>query len=162
MKQTLADGSHILQTTTATVAAIAMVDPSHPEIKHDGSLEIFSSSQGDSQTLTTIFDPVSKEHIDFTSDSKVAHVVTMPSLPPERSSARKVDLGAFSMVYAGSAAGTGQAVTVQAQAIAPQASNGTEPKTQSLGTETMEGVQATERASGKPFPPAPSATTKTW
>ena len=50
--------------------------------------------------------------------------------------------GAFSMVFAGSATGAGQAVTVQAQAIAPQASNGADPRTESLGTETMEGIQA--------------------
>jgi hypothetical protein len=141
MKQTLADGSHIVQTTTATVAR----DSDGRTVRIQklttmGPWRTSGSSQGDSQTLTTIFDPVSKEHINFTSDNKVAHVVTMPPLPPGAPGGAE---GAFSMVYAGSAVGAGQAVTVQAQAIAPQASNGAEPKTESLGTETMEGVQAT-------------------
>jgi len=141
MKQTLADGSHIVQTTTATVAR----DSDGRTVRIQklttmGPWRTSGSSQGDSQTLTTIFDPVSKEHINFTSDNKVAHVVTMPPLPPGASVGTE---GAFSMVYAGSAAGAVQGVTVQAQAIAPQASNGAEPKAESLGTETMESIQAT-------------------
>ena len=141
MKQTLSDGSHIVQTTTATVAR----DSDGRTVRVQkltmmGPWKSSGSSQGDSQTLTTIFDPVSKEHIDFTSDNKVAHVVTMPPLPPGAPVGAE---GAVSMVFAGSAAGAGQAVTVQAQAIAPQASNGADPKTESLGTETMEGIQAT-------------------
>ena len=140
MKQTLADGSHIVQTTTATVARDSEGRTVRiQKLTTMGPWRSSGSSQGDSQTLTTIFDPVSKEHIDFTSDNKVAHVVTMPPLPPGGA----VAAGAFSMAYAGSVAATGQAVTVQAQAIAPQASNGADPKTESLGTETMEGIQAT-------------------
>jgi hypothetical protein len=141
MKQTLADGSHIVQTTTATVAR----DGDGRTVRIQklttmGPWRSSGSSPGDSQTLTTIFDPVSKEHIDFTSENKVAHVVTMPPLPPGAPMGAE---GAFSMVFAGSAAGAGQAVTVQAQAIAPQASNGADPKTESLGTETIEGIQTT-------------------
>lgn len=140
MKQTLSDGSHIVQTTTAIVAR----DSDGRTVRVQkltmmGPWKSSGSSQGDSQTLTTIFDPVSKEHIDFTSDNKVAHVVTMPPLPPGAPVGAE---GAVSMVFAGSAAGAGQAVTVQAQAIAPLASNGADPKTESLGTETMEGIQA--------------------
>ena len=150
MKQTLADGSHIVQTTTATVAR----DSDGRTVRIQklttmGPWRSSGSSQGDSQTLTTIFDPVSKEHIDFTSDNKVAHVVTMPPLPPGAPGGAEA---AFSMAYAGSVAGTGQAVTVQAQAIAPQASNGAEPKTESLGTETMEGIQATGTRSHDTIP----------
>jgi hypothetical protein len=153
MKQTLADGSHIVQTTTATVAR----DSDGRTVRIQklttmGPWRTSGSSQGDSQTLTTIFDPVSKEHIDFTSDNKVAHVVTMPPLPPLPPGASVGTEGAFSMVYAGSAAGAGQAVTIQAQAIAPQASNGAEPKTESLGTETMEGIPATGTRIRKTIP----------
>jgi hypothetical protein len=144
MKQTLADGSHIVQTTTATVAR----DSDGRTVRVQklttmGPWRTSGSSQGDSQTLTTIFDPVSKEHIDFTSDSKVAHVVTMPPLPPPPPGAPAGAEGAFSMAYAGPVTGTGQPVTIQAHAIAPQMSNGAEPKTESLGTQTIEGIQAT-------------------
>ncbi len=150
MKQTLADGSHIVQTSTATVAR----DSDGRTVRIQklttmGPWRTSGSSQGGSQTLTTIFDPVSKEHIDFTSDNKVAHAVTMPPLPPGAPAGTE---GAFSMVYAGSIAGAGQAVTVQAQGVAPQASNGAEPKTESLGTETMEGIQATGTRSRNTIP----------
>ena len=83
MKQTLADGSHIVQTTTATVARDS--DGRTVRIQKLSTIGPWRSadfSQGSSQTLTTIFDPVTKEHIDYTSDSKVAHVLAMPPLPP--------------------------------------------------------------------------------
>jgi hypothetical protein len=156
MKQTLADGSHIVQTTTATVAR----DSDGRTVRIQklttiGPWRSSGSSQGDSQTLTTIFDPVSKEHIDFTSDTKVAHAVTMPPLPPLAPAGAE---GPFAMAYAGSAGGAGEAVTVRARAAAPlqavasQANNGAQPKTESLGTRTMEGIQATGTRTTKTIP----------
>ena len=53
------------------------------------------------------------------------------------------------MAYTGSAAGAGEAVTVHARAVAPlqtvapQANDAAQPKTEALGTRTMEGIQAT-------------------
>src|SRR3984885_10168767 len=99
MKQTLADGSHIAQTTTATVAR----DSDGRTVRIQklttmGPWRSSGSSQGNSENLTTIFDPVSKEHIDFTSDNKVAHVVTMPPLPTGAPAGAE---GAFSMAYGG-------------------------------------------------------------
>jgi hypothetical protein len=159
MKQTLADGSHIDQTTTANVAR----DSDGRTVRIQklttiGPWRSSGSSQGDSQTLTTIFDPVSKEHIDFTSDTKVAHVVTMPSLPPLTPPGPAGAEGAFAMAYAGSAAGAGEAVTVQARTaiplrtVAPLANNGAQPKTESLGTRTIEGIQATGTRTTKTIP----------
>jgi hypothetical protein len=146
MKQTLADGTHIVQTTTATVAR----DSDGRTVRIQklttiGPWKSSGSSQGDSETLTTIFDPVSKEHIDFTSDRKVAHVVTMPPLPPDAPGGGE---SGFAVAYAGSAAGAGQAVTMQAQAIpfpaaAARTSSSGDPKTESLGTQTIDSIQAT-------------------
>jgi hypothetical protein len=147
MKQTLADGTHIVQTTTATVARDSDGRTVRiQKLSTIGPWKSSGSSQGDSQTLTTIFDPVSKEHIDFTSDRKVAHVVTMPPLPPGAPAGAE---SGFAMAYAGSAAGAGQAVTVQARAIpipaaaAARTSSSADPKTESLGTQTIESIQAT-------------------
>jgi hypothetical protein len=139
MKQTLGDGSHIVQTNTATVAR----DSDGRTVRIQklttmGPWRSSGSSQGESQTLTTIFDPVTKEHIDFTSDNKVAHVITMPPFPP----GAPATIAAFPMVIAGSAAGGGP-VTVQAQAAAPQTNGIAEPKTESLGTQWIEGIQTT-------------------
>src|SRR5882757_3869943 len=81
MKQTLADGSHIVQTTTATVARDS--EGRTIRVQKLGAMGPWKdSSPGNSQTLTTIFDPVAQEHIDYTSGSKVAHVFLMPSVPP--------------------------------------------------------------------------------
>src|SRR5882757_2653482 len=68
MKQTLADGSHIVQTTNATVAR----DSDGRTVRSQklsaiGPWKSSDSSQGSSPTLTSIFDPVAKKHIDFTS-----------------------------------------------------------------------------------------------
>ena len=106
MKQTLADGSHIVQTTTATVAR----DSDGRTVRIQklttmGPWRSSGSSQGNSQTLTTIFDPVSKEHIDFTSDNKVAHVLPMPPLPPGAPGGVEP---ALTMAYAGQVSGTAQ------------------------------------------------------
>ncbi len=81
MKQTLADGSHIVQTTTATVARDS--EGRTVRVQKLGTMGPWKdSSAGSSPTLTTIFDPVAQEHIDYTSDSKIAHVFLMPSVPP--------------------------------------------------------------------------------
>lgn len=150
MKQTLGDGSHIVQTTTATVAR----DGDGRTVRIQklttmGPWRTSGSVQGSNQTLTTIFDPVSKEHIDFTSDNKVAHVLPMPPLPPAAPGGVEPPL---TMAYAGQVSGTAQGVTVQAQVMSSQSSNGAEPKTESLGTQTIEGIQATGTRSTTTIP----------
>src|SRR5277367_2086629 len=83
IKQTLADGSHIVQTTTATVARDGDGRTVRVQkLSTMGPWKSVESSPGNSQMLTTIFDPVAQEHIDYTSDSKVAHALLMPSVPP--------------------------------------------------------------------------------
>ena len=83
IKQTLMDGSHIEQRSTAEVARdsegrtvrrqkVNTIGPWRPEV---------SSSGSDGPMLVSIFDPVAKEHINYISDTKVAHVVALPELP---------------------------------------------------------------------------------
>jgi hypothetical protein len=126
------------------------------------------SSSGNSQTLTTIFDPVAKEHIDYTSDSKVAHVLLMPALPPSSRFGAVVGAEGGLSVSAPSptggaengltVAGPGQVgavvqgFAVQARPLSPQASRGMEAKTESLGTKTIEGVQVTGTRSTQTIP----------
>jgi hypothetical protein len=169
MKQTLADGSHIVQTTTATVARDS--DGRTVRVQKLGPMGPWrsaESSSGNSQTLTTIFDPVAKEHIDYTSDSKIAHVLLMPALPPSsRLGAIAGAEGGFSVSAPSptgdaenglSVAGPGpvgavvQGFAVQARPLSPQASRGMEAKTESLGTKTMEGVQVTGTRSTQTIP----------
>jgi hypothetical protein len=80
IKQTLADGSHIVQTTTATVARDGEGRTVRiQKLSVMGPWRSSDSSQGNSPTLTVIFDPVAKEHIDYSDTEKVAHVMTLPS-----------------------------------------------------------------------------------
>jgi hypothetical protein len=156
MKQTLADGSHIVQSTTATVARDSDGRTVRVQkLNTMGPWKSADSSQGNSQTLTTIFDPVAKEHIDYTSSSKVAHVLFMPSVPPGavigaeggfNVAATSPLGGAESGLTVSGPAPVGamvQGFAVQARPISPQVSKGIEPKTESLGTTTIEGVQVT-------------------
>ena len=167
MKQTLADGSHIVQSTTATVARDS--DGRTVRVQKLGPMGPWKeSSPGNSQTLTTIFDPVAKEHIDYTSDSKTAHVLLMPALPPSSRTAAVVGAESGFSVSAptpgggpengltvagpGPAGAVVQGFAVQAQPLSPQASKGTETKTESLGAKTIEGIQVTGTRSTQVIP----------
>jgi hypothetical protein len=169
MKQTLSDGSHIVQTTTATVARDS--DGRTVRVQKLGPMgpwKSAESSSGNSQTLTTIFDPVAKEHIDYTSDSKIAHVLLMPALPPSSRlgavvgaedgfnvSAPSPTGGAengLTVAVPGSVGAGVQGFAVQARTLSPQASRGMEAKTESLGTKTIEGVQVTGTRSAQTIP----------
>jgi hypothetical protein len=165
MKQTLADGSHIVQTTTATVARDSDGRTMRVQkLSTMGPWKSADSSPGNSPTLTTIFDPVALEHIDYTSDSKVAHVLLMPSVPPGTvvraeggfdvaapNSAGVVEKGL--MVSGPAPAGAVmQGFALPAGPVSPQLSEGVEPKAESLGTKTIEGVQVTGTRSTSTIP----------
>jgi hypothetical protein len=156
MKQTLADGSHIVQTTTATVARDSDGRTVRVQkLSTMGPWKSADSSSGNSEMLTTIFDPVAQEHIDYTSDSRIAHVFLMPSAPPGTVVRAE---GGFSVSVPGSLGGVekglivsgpapvGDAVqgfALQDRPFSPQLSKGVQPKTESLGTKAIEGVQVT-------------------
>jgi hypothetical protein len=114
--------------------------------------------------LTTIFDPVAQEHIDYTSDCKIAHVFPMPSMlpgnvvraegrfdPAAPNSAAVVEKGLI-LSGPGSVGGVMQGFAVQAGPASPQLSSGVPPKTEALGTKTMEGVQVTGTRSTSTIP----------
>src|SRR5579863_1928067 len=105
IKQALADGSHIAQTTTATVARDS--DGRTARIQQLSAIGPWrsgsDSSQGNGPTLTTIFDPIAKTHTDFTSDNKVAHVAKMPP-PPLGADTRSGEAG-FAVFSGGPAGG---------------------------------------------------------
>jgi hypothetical protein len=165
MKQTLGDGSHIVQTTTATVARDSDGRTVRiQKLSTIGPWRSADSSQGNSQTLTTIFDPVAKEHVDYTSDSKVAHVLPMPPLPPGAVVSAE---GGFAVSAPAPSGGAERGITVsgpgpvgampqgfamQARTASPQVTKGMEPKTESLGTKTIEGIQVTGRRSTSRIP----------
>ncbi len=154
MKQTLADGSHIVQTTTATVARDS--DGRTVRVQKLGPMgpwKSAESSSGNSQTLTTIFDPVAKEHIDYTSDSRIAHVLLMPASPPSSRLGAVVGAeGGLTVAGPGQVGAVVQGFAVQARPLSPPASRGMEAKTESLGPKTIEGVQVTGTRSTQTIP----------
>jgi hypothetical protein len=144
VKQTLADGSHITQTTTATVAR----DSSGRTVRIQKLSAIgpwksaSDSSQTDPPTLTTIFDPVAQTHTDYTSDSKVAHVLSLPNPP---AGAPMGTLTSFAMIGPGpGAAGAGPVnFAFQGHADLGKADLSPEAKGEQLGKETIQGIQVT-------------------
>lgn len=139
IKQTLADGSHITQTTAATIARDS--EGRTVRIQKLSSIGPWKSSSdsspGDGPTLTSIFNPVTRTHIDYTSDAKVAHVMTIPTLP-----AGAVMAAGFAVSSPGTpSAGSNVVWSVQGHAAPSQASGGMEAKTESLGTKVIEAVQ---------------------
>lgn len=150
IKQTLADGTHITQTTTATVARDS--DGRTVRIQKLSTIGPWKSTSDSSQTggatLTTIFDPVAKTHTDFMSDKKVAHVLALPPLPPGvgegASGGFAVTAGVPMPITAGADMGP-VTIAVQGHTESPQAANGPNHpdfKTESLGTKTIEGITA--------------------
>jgi len=148
IKQTLADGTHIAQTTTATVARDGEGKTVRiQKLSTIGPWKSSSdSSQGDSPTLTTIFDPVAKTHTDFTSDSKVAHVLSMPPPPPLPPGAVTTGANGGFAVFAGGPVSSGagpMTFSVQGHAGSAQATAGPNIQTESLGTKTIDGIVVT-------------------
>lgn len=143
IKQTLADGSHIVQTTTATVARDSEGRTVRiQKLTTIGPWKSKSDSDGSSTMLTSIFDPVAKTHIDYTSDTKVAHELP---LPPELPSGTATTFTANGISVGPSVAPTvNMMFSVQSRAGSPppdKAEGNT--NTESLGTKTIEGLQVT-------------------
>jgi hypothetical protein len=143
IKQSLADGTHIHQTTTATLAR-----DSDGRIVRSQKLSTIGprnsasdSSQTSAPTLTTIFDPVTQTHTDYTSDSKVANVLPMPLPPP---GATTGSASGFAM-----AAGPGPAIGAGPMTFAVQGHHaargetGLRPVITPLGNKTIDGIPVT-------------------
>jgi hypothetical protein len=143
IKQTLADGSHIAQTTTATVARDSEGRTVRiQKLSTIGPWKSKSDSDGSSTTLTSIFDPVAKTHIDYTADTTVAHELP---LPPELPSGTATTVTANGFAVGPSAPPTvNMMFSVQSRAGSPPPDKGEgDAKTESLGTKTIEGLQVT-------------------
>ncbi len=145
MKQSLADGSHIVQTNTATVARDS--DGRTVRIQQLSTIGPWKSSsdssQGKGPTVTSIFDPVAKTHIDYTSDTKIAHVLALPPTPPSGAStgmARGFAVAASGPVTAGP--GVNVMFAEQPRTVLSNADSDANMKTEPLGTKTIEGLQA--------------------
>ncbi|HEX3435385.1 MAG TPA: hypothetical protein VHT24_01350 [Pseudacidobacterium sp.] len=151
MKQTLGDGSHIVQTNTATVARDS--EGRTVRVQKLSAIGPWKSAAESSQesrpVLTSILDPVAKTHIDYMSDMKVAHVITMPPLPPGGSGAATMVSGFAMSTEVPTKAGMNVMYSVQDHADSSDADN---TKTESLGTKSIEGVLVTGTRSTNTIP----------
>jgi hypothetical protein len=114
-RRTLADGSHITQSTTARIA------------RDSEGRTVNAQKVGDTLTITTIFDPVAKTHTSYTSDTKIAHVLALPT-PIASPSQVPVAMGAAVDFF-----GQGRAASSQLA--------GKHTTAESLGTKIIEGIQ---------------------
>jgi hypothetical protein len=128
-RRTLADGSHITQSTTAMIA------------RDSEGRTVNAQKVGDSLTITSILDPVAKMHIDYTSDTKIAHVLALPT-PTAPPSQMPVAMGAGVSGFAAGSPGGAVGFFVQGRAVSSQLA-GKHTTTESLGTKTIEGIQVT-------------------
>jgi hypothetical protein len=147
VKQTLADGSHITQTTTATVARDS--DGRTVRVQKLGAMgpwkSASASSQANAPTLTSVFDPVAQTHIDFSSENKVAHSLPMlQPLPPLAKGETNVTRS-FAVFAGGPGAdgpGPGPNYFFKARTDSAEVANAN-IKTESLGDKAIDGVSVT-------------------
>jgi hypothetical protein len=145
IKQTLADGSHIVQTTTADVAR----DRWGRTVRTQkvGEVGLLTSTSGGSQegnqVLTTIVDPVAKTQIHYDSATKIAHVITMPA---SGEAIFVAAVGFFSSPSCGVHATSDDSIDSAGNGLVCQihrSINAQEKEsTESLGTKTIDGLPA--------------------
>ncbi|MGC1782082.1 MAG: hypothetical protein WA708_06155 [Acidobacteriaceae bacterium] len=147
LKQTLGNGSHIVQTTTAKVARDREGRTVRiQKLQTIGPWVSSATAQGKNPVLTTIFDPVSRTHIDYTSERKVATEMTIPWPPRAMTFAFKGTPPQIQSFVAGVGPSTVHADTAGGEyfatghGVAPQIDGETDEKTLSLGTKTIEGI----------------------
>lgn len=142
MTQSLNDGSTIQQTIHASIARDKYGRT--VRIQDLGKFGVLTaapvnagSNGGQSATLTTIFDPVGKVHIDFTSDSKVAHEFVVQAPTPGSNISTQ---GGFGLSANMPVAMRGRrAIPLMGSPLPPPQSD---PAAEQLGTRTIAGVSA--------------------
>lgn len=144
IKQVLADGTHITQTITATVARDS--DGRTLRVQKLSTIGPWKSSSDSSPTnaptLTIIFDPVSQTHTDYTSDSRVAHV--MPLLvPPAGATTASISSSGLVGPGPGAHGGGPTVLAFQGQVARSDTGAGPDVKTEPLTSKTIEGIPVT-------------------
>jgi hypothetical protein len=133
--QTLADGSHMNQTATGMIARDSDGRTVHTQQLRNGT------------TTTIVFDPVARTHTAYTSDTKIAHVMTLPTTLPS---------GATLAVGSGYSSAAGPVVSagfvLQGHAGPSLMSDKANTKTESLGTKAIDGVQVAGTRSTSTIP----------
>jgi hypothetical protein len=125
--QTLADGSHITHITQSTTETIA---------RDSEGRTVRTLTLDNGSTFTTIFDPVAKTHIDYTSEKQIAHVIPLLT-PPASSSETPVTVFASSSGSSMGPVAAGEGFILQGKAS--QMDTGSNTTTESLGRKAIDG-----------------------
>ena len=143
MTQNLSDGSTIQQAIHASIARDK--DGRTVRIQELGKFGPLTEpptstngSDGPSPTLTTIFDPVAKQHIDFTSDTKVAHEQVVQTPTPGNNLSTQ---GGFGLSTNMPVAMRGRRTVPMMTVPAPPSQS--DPTAEQLGSRTIAGVSTT-------------------
>jgi hypothetical protein len=144
VKQTLADGSHITQTTMATVSRDS--EGRTVRVQKLGVMgpwkSASTSSQADAPTLTTIFDPVAQTHIDYSSENKVAHSLPMPSPRAKGEANFTQSLGVFAGGPGANGPGPATNYFFKSRTFPGEVTNAN-IKTESLGDKAIDSISVT-------------------
>jgi hypothetical protein len=146
MTQTLSNGSHITQRNQATVGRdskgrtfrVQSMNALGPWLSTSGGPAPGGSTQF-APTLTTIFDPVNRTHIDFTDNPKVAHILRLPGTPSATASVFRP--AGPTVAYFGGGSPGGAGFGTQVRMDSQTAPEGREPEVEKLGEKTIEGVK---------------------
>ena len=149
IKQTLGNGSHITQKSEASVGRdskgrtfrVQTLSAIGPWAFVSGG-PISGDQRESPPTLTTIFDPVSKTHIDFADNPKQAHVIPLPDFGGPASFSASTTSGASVMYFGGGTTG-GAAFGTQRRMDTSPPPQMKEPDVEQLGERTIEGLKAT-------------------
>lgn len=136
--QTLADGSHIDQTTTATIA------------RDSEGRTVRTQKLSNGQTFTVIYDPVAKTTTKYDSNRKIAHVMTLPAALPV--GATLVTGSSFGIGGGPATVAVGQVVGHGGHASSLQGDEKFNTTTESLGTKAIEGIQVSGTRSTNTIP----------
>ncbi|MGH9616259.1 MAG: hypothetical protein ACRD28_05900 [Acidobacteriaceae bacterium] len=139
INQTLADGSHITQTARAMIA------------RDSDGRTVRTQTLSKGTTVTTIFDPIAKTHIDYTSDTKIAHVMTLPTTFSSGATGG-VDTALSGATVSGPTGGAVNVFFVQAHRLPSQVTKISNTTTESLGTKTIDGIEVVGTRSTSTIP----------
>jgi len=149
LKQTLGNGAHITQKSEASVGRdskgrtfrVQTMKSIGPWISAGEPVSGGAQSET-APTLTTIFDPVGKTHIDYTDNPKRAHVIPLGGFGGPVLTASVAGGGPTVAYVAGEPAGGAVGFATQARVLAAPGTPAKEPEVEQLGERQIEGFKA--------------------
>ncbi len=149
LKQTLGNGAHITQKSEASVGRDSKGRTFRVQTMNSigpwTSIGEPASAGGQNETaptLTTIFDPVNKTHIDYTDNPKRAHVIPLGGMGGPVFTASVAGGGPNIAYVAGEPAAGAVGFATQTRVLAAPGTPAKEPETEQLGERQIEGFKA--------------------